>query len=102
MKKAYTRDWTTRFRAGTELEATEDERCKLNATIASIAADGCRMYIGEDSGINHQMQKAAKKMMHLARRRNEEPLHALKEVCDAYPGLGVYPESFLIVTKYAE
>ncbi|CAD6491351.1 MAG: hypothetical protein FFODKBPE_00130 [Candidatus Argoarchaeum ethanivorans] len=48
------------------------------------------------------MQKAAKKIMHLARRGNEEPLEKLVAVCDEYQGLDVYPESFLIVTKYTK
>ena len=101
--KEYTKNWITRFRAETELEASESERMQLNTAIATIAADGCTMYIAaEDRHINHQMQKAAKKMMHQARQGNDEPIRHLKKVCDGWKGLDVYPESFLICTKYLE
>jgi len=95
--KEYTKNWITRFRAGTELEASESERMQLNTAIATIAADGCKIY---QEGINHKMQKAAKKMMNIARNTSTEPLYHLKKVCDGWDGLDVYPASFLIAAKY--
>jgi len=92
--------WINRFNANTELAAPDDERGQLNWAIATIASDGCKMYIGDDAHINRQMQKAAKKMMHFARRTDTEPLQHLKRICDDWNGLDVYPESFLVVAGY--
>jgi hypothetical protein len=99
MSEEYTKNWIAILQEGKGLEAPEEERKQLNTAIATIATDGCERVWKPH--VSQQLQKAARLMMTRARQHDREPLEFLKDVCDKWAGLDVYPESFLIAAKYA-